>query len=437
MRDSVKRAMERHGLLARGEAALVAVSGGMDSMVLLDVLHKLRHPCQVLHVDHGLRGIESNADREGVLAHCAGLGIKCHVRQVDVKAESLQAGTSMQMAARELRRTSLLEVADMNGIKAIALAHHADDAVETLLMHLMRGTGIKGWASIAHRSGRFIRPLLSIDRDTITAYAHEQAIPFREDSSNSDPKYLRNRVRHELIPLMEQLRSGTRRSLRRSVELLREMVPVVEQHLDQEAGDGLQLGEPLEAKAILASPHPLLLLTHLLQGRGLHPEQLGRVLQALEAQARAHFDLGDGELWVADGKLTLHPPAEGRQAPIVINEDQAEQFIGPLHFQRSNALAIDLDQGRLVAWLDAEKLHWPLEIRPWQAGDSMQPLGLDGTKLISDMLTDAKVKEPHRAKSLVLLSGGKIIWLVGLRLAEGCAAHASSRGVWRVESRVP
>ena len=221
MLAEVERYIRRERMLEAEQPVLVAVSGGVDSMVLLHVLRALGHPCEVGHVDHGLRGAESDADRAFVEEHCRVNDIPFRVTKVDPKASAKGMEVSVQMAGRELRYAWFAELLKELG-RPLAMGHHRDDATETLFINLLRGTGAHGWASIPPVSGNIVRPLLCVDRDAILTYAREDQVQFREDSSNADPKYLRNRIRHELLPLIEAMRPGAHKAIARSVDLLRE-----------------------------------------------------------------------------------------------------------------------------------------------------------------------------------------------------------------------
>ncbi len=222
MRDDVRRFIRREELLAPGEAAWVAVSGGSDSMVLLHVLRALGHPVHAAHVDHGLRGAESDADRALVERWCRELGVPCRTTRVDVHARAAEQGVSVQMAARALR-IAWFESLSEEGPRAVALAHHRDDAIETMWINLLRGSAGAGRGGIAPRNGDRIRPFLCVDKAAILAYAQAHGVPFREDRSNRDPHYLRSRVRQELVPMLEALRPGSLRAMGRSQAWLREL----------------------------------------------------------------------------------------------------------------------------------------------------------------------------------------------------------------------
>lgn len=271
--DDVRRYCRREALLREGEPVHVAVSGGVDSMVLLDVLSRAGHRVSVLHVDHGLRGEESDGDRTFLEAYCQERGIVFRFQPVDVLG-SIAPGRSKQMVARELRYTWFRQVHAEDGLP-IAMGHHADDDVETLFVNLLRGTGVQGWAGIPPEQGPFVRPLLATHRKDIQAYANERGIPYREDSSNRSPDHLRNRIRSELLPIIEDIRPGSSKAIARSIADLRGWMDQQEKDgVDLKAGDQCLLRDPLlDDQGILkVVVRPL----------GFHPHTIQRIQEALQ-----------------------------------------------------------------------------------------------------------------------------------------------------------
>lgn len=429
---AVERTLYGRGLALPGEPLWVAVSGGVDSMVLLHVLRTMGHPVQVVHVDHGMRGAESDADRDHVEAACDSLGVPCRVERVEVKAHADAEGISPQMAARELRYAIFRRLA-VEGPHKLALAHHADDAVETLFMHLLRGMGARGWNTIPFASGPFIRPLLEVERATILDHARRHGIGFREDASNRDPKYLRNRIRHELMPLLEDLRHGAARVLKRDVALLREVDALVRKETTpikediEHRSDG-SMHVPLVS--IRSSPAPGLLLHALLAQHGFHPDALDDLREALRRGATgATFHHGPMRVVVDRDHLVIGP-ATDRPVSWTIDSPGSLPEGVPLRITTHAPGEVDHQNGR-VAWMDGAEVRFPLVLRPWRAGDRMRPLGLGGSKLVSDLLTDAKVPNHLREQAMVLESEGRILWLCGLRLAE--EARVQDGDVLRME----
>ncbi len=431
MKDEVLRTIRRERLLAPEAPVHVAVSGGVDSMVMLHVLHALGHRCTVLHVDHGLRGAQSADDACFVADQAQRLGLPFLKRQVDVRARMAGGGMSLQMAAR-VERLQALETMMAPAGGPCALAHHADDAVETLFIHLLRGTGLLGWAAIPPRSGPFIRPLLGVDRNAIAAYAAAHEIPFREDPSNADPHYLRNRIRHQVLPLLEAMRPGAHRTLARSVSDLRRLVAMALPEGAAAAFAPEPLGPYAEAWSlapILAAPAPQAALAMILRPYGLHPDVITRILEAAVGQrVGALFPLGDRSLVVDRARLVI----ADMEPPPAYTMDLSTAVVG-----RVGALDWQIEQGQYAAAgpgeavLRLDALAPPLALRPWRRGDRMRPLGLGGSKLVSDLLTEARVPRNMKPHAYVLQSADHIAWLVGVRVAEGFQAGAGPGPVVR------
>ncbi|MBP7407534.1 MAG: tRNA lysidine(34) synthetase TilS [Flavobacteriales bacterium] len=430
MIEQVQRTMRRHGMAPAGAPLWVAVSGGVDSMVLLHVLRSMQHPCHVVHVDHGLRGAESDGDRELVAAYCSAHRIPFTCVPVDVMARKVLTGGSVQMAARELRY-EVFTRCTQEGPAQLAMAHHRDDLIETYFLNHLRGMGAHGWMGIPPITGSFIRPLLDVDREGILAYAKEHAVPFRQDTSNDDPKYLRNRVRHELLPLLEDLRPGVRRILARDVELMGEMSIAAVAHAETILAGADWIGElpkiPIDLLGRTGSPH--LVLRIALDRWTPHPDQLDAILRAVHDRAvGAIFPLGEQELVVDREVLVVRDVARSPEHWTIPTPD-AVPASAPLSITPCSVGEIARGYWNDRVWLDADVLRFPVELRTWKDGDRMRPVGLGGSKLISDVLTDAKVPADRKQDALVLVSGGRIAWLCGHRVGEGFQATAQSQRV--------
>lgn len=420
--DEVRRTLATEAMLAPGAPVWVAVSGGLDSMVLLDVLHRLGHPCQVLHVDHGLRGAESTADAQAVEERCNVLRVPFHGHRVDVAAEKESTGASTQMAARALRLEWLRTMAS-TGPHPVALAHHGDDAVETALLHWLRGPGTAGWSGIPPRSDVFIRPMLRVRRADIEAYAREHDIPFREDRSNASDDYLRNRIRHHLVPLLEELRAGGTDVLLRSLPILRELEGLGAAAADPwvHAGGSGARADRLKFEQLKGAAAPRVLLHRWLSPLGFHPGQQDRMLVAMHERRTGAAFQSDSHRLVID-----------REAMVLVDGPQAAKAWAPetpldwpddapIHVVEHVLANGEAPWGPHWFHVDRRWAHANWELRPWRTGDRMRPSGLGGSKLISDVLTDAKVPHLQRAAMLVLVIDGVVAWVPGLRHGEGFA----------------
>lgn len=405
-------------------------------MVLLHVLREMGHPCSVAHVDHGLRGEESDADQVFVEDHCRALDLPFRTLKADVKAHADANGLSIPLAARAMRYAWFAELWREQPMP-IAMGHHADDAVESLFINLLRGTGAHGWSMIRPVSGIHVRPLSCVGRDAIASYAREQQVPHREDASNADPKYLRNRIRHELMPLLETMRPGALHTMARSVDLLREL---------EEAGQLLSISalagvDPASDGTVHLSfarfeeaSVPNLVLHRLLRHLGFHPATMDRVRDAIaERSTGALFVAGSWQACVDREALIISPRSAEYQA-YVIDPAMTDHSVGPFHWRLSEGAAATAPAGANEAWLDVDRLSFPLGLRPWRAGDRIRPIGLGGSKLVSDILIDAKVPMSEKPGVYVLESAGAIVWVVGHRIAEGYQATARSGSVLIVGS---
>ena len=437
MLAEVQRLIHRERMLKPGEPLWVAVSGGVDSMVLLHVLRELGHPCRVAHVDHGLRGSESDADRTFVEEQAENLGLPFRSVRVDPKAAA--SGISVQMAARELRYAWYKELL-REGPSTMALGHHRDDVTETLMLNLMRGIGAHGWSAIPAvtelEAGQICRPLLSVGHEQIMSYAGANHIAFREDTSNTDPKYLRNRVRTELLPLMEAMRPGARRTLVRGAELLKELAKAAEIQLarateDLVPGPDGVLCIPLERLDESATPR--LLLMGVLGGMDLHPDMLEQLLEAVRKRSTgACFHAGNRRIFVERKEVVVAHVTDGFPTFDISGPGTGQGNSGPFQWRHCGSAEVDFSQGMDTAWLDPEQLQFPLHLRPWRAGDRMRPVGLGGSKLISDILIDARTSLAAKEGTYVLVSGADIVWLVGHRVAEGFPPGPDTETVLRV-----
>ncbi|MBK9147644.1 MAG: tRNA lysidine(34) synthetase TilS [Flavobacteriales bacterium] len=435
--DCVGRFIRRERLLAPREPLFVAVSGGIDSMVLLHVLRKLGHACSVLHVNHGLRGAESDGDEDFVRAHCEQEGIAFRSARADVHALKAGEPVSTQMAARQLRYKWIDEIMGPCGAMRCAVGHHADDVVETLFINLLRGTGRGGWGAMGPRRGDYIRPLLLVHRADIEAYAREHGIQWREDSSNSSEPYQRNRIRHELLPLLESIRPGAQRTIARSTRLLRHLTQLgaeaIHRFHDQKpvTRDSVQR---IPFSSLEADEHTWMYLYSTLRGLGFHPDLVDRVQDAIaERVTGATFESGEWQVLVDREVLIVKPLEPPHNSWVRIDLQAANGLANGFSWRVENGPPAEWPGTMRVAVLDADRLIDPVILRPWRPGDRIRPIGLGGSKLISDILIDAKVPMTEKDSTHVLVNGtGEIAWLVGHRIGEGHQATGQSTRVLRI-----
>ena len=426
---SVRQVLQEAGL--QTDAGLVvAASGGVDSTVLLDVLDGLGYRLHVAHLDHALRP-DSAADSRFVTDEAKRRGLPCSVERRDVRAYARTEGLSLEEAGRRQRYAFLDQVADRVRAEFIALGHHADDQAETVIMRLLRGSGATGLGGMEiAREGRYLRPLLRVRRAEIKKYARQRGLRYREDPSNRDPRFLRNRVRRELMPLLESYNTKIAEVLNRTAALLKAEDDLLAE-LTQEALDTV-ICERCNDKVALDSTR--LLTYHIAMQRRM----LRAVLQGLAAtenpfdfvrieQVRSWIGAGDKRLQVLGAGLTgqgcgtRYILRRGRRPPVarcldipgvlVLREYGVKirvQVVSPEHFDKAQL------GGAQVA-LDADRLGERVQVRSLRPGDRFQPQGMEGHKKLSDFLIDAKWPKISRDEVLVLTRGEEIAWVAPLR----------------------
>ncbi len=437
--EQVQTYIEAHGLLPAGAAVVVGLSGGVDSVTLTHVLRELGYAVRAGHVNYRLRGEASEADEALVRRFCRDRDVPLEAVRYDTGAEAARRGTSVQAAARALRYAFLREMAEREGAAHVTVAHHRDDQAETLLLNLLRGSGVEGLAGMPParplRRGagvQLVRPLLGIRREAIEAYAREHALPWREDATNTSPKYRRGALRSAVLPVLrEHFGPGVSENTARSAELVR---AYVEENVQPElaarfaeAGEAEEEGGTLRREALRRAPdvwrHRLVLeaLRRWLPEAPRNAAVAEEIGQLVEAQVGRRVELKGGAVWRERGTLRFVPETDEAGAGPAHRLARGGCVMLPgsrLCAQAPERRPERLDDGHPhTAVLDADRLRFPLRVRPWQPGDRLRPLGMDGHKSVADLLTDAKVPPHRRAQVHVVCSGETVVWVVGHRLA--------------------
>ena len=444
--------IRRHHLIAAGETVVVAVSGGADSLCLLHVLLGLRPALEcvlhVAHLDHALRPAAS-ADAAFVAAHAAGLGVACTVERRDVAALARERRLSLETAAREARYTFLREVAARAGA-AIATGHTRDDQAETVLLHLARGSGLHGLRGMQPRRGNIIRPLLDVGRAETVAYCAALGLQPREDETNRSHGPARNRLRHEVLPTLDQLYPASSANIARAARLLAADHDLIER-LARRALDvavtswqGTRVSLSLDrwrASEPALRPHMLRLLLEHLHGStvGFEEQHIAALLDALDAPIpRARLTLPHGlALTCRGGEAVLGAPA-GVLPPLATYRlpvpGAVATEVGIISAEEVTAPADWSSVPARVAYLEPAAAGPALGVRAWRSGDRLQPLGLAGTRKLQDVLTDAKVPRSERQRIPVVEGPRGIAWVGGLCTAEPyrvAAGESAVRVTWR------
>ena len=408
---------------------LVLVSGGLDSMLLTEALHAAGYPLHLLHVNYGLRGVESDGD-EALVRQWAETAA-CSILVVAAPA-NFGSGSDLQSRARELRYGAAKKLAEEVGATAIATAHHADDAIETFLLFAARGTGIDGLISLAASQGILRRPFLEFHKSELREEAIKIGLQWRDDASNEGDRYTRNHLRHHALPSLEQAIPQARDGIRTTMRRLRQLQRFAEVAIQRESSLYTALSRQLPGARVLyrealAHPHSEIIVYQLLKSYA--PFELDALRQLAASQVGAYLEREGWRVWADREGLLLLPISN-----FIFNETPAGEAVtlplwdGKIWHQRVEVSKKKV-QGRPASMGSAvEPLSCGLPEgavwRLWQEADFIQPLGLSGRKKVSDALTQAKVPSPVRREVVVLaLDGGpgEVLWIPGIRLSQTIA----------------
>ncbi|WP_321332697.1 tRNA lysidine(34) synthetase TilS [uncultured Bacteroides sp.] len=405
MQQCIAQYIEKEKLFSLQEKILVTLSGGADSVALLRILLSLGYTCEAAHCNFKLRGKESDKDEQFVKELCHSLQIPLHTTSFDTLDYSAEKHISVEMAARELRYSWFSEIKKQSRCNVIAVAHHQDDSVETMLLNLIRGTGINGLLGIRPKNGDIVRPLLCVDRKRIIAYLNEIEQPFVTDSTNLQDEYTRNKIRLNLIPLMQEINPSIKESLIRTGNNLNEAAKIYCNSI--EGGKKRVLTEEgILIKELTKEPSPQALLFEILSPMGFTSAQTENVFKSLTGQAGKQFVSKDWRI-IRDRELLLIEKTEN----IKENEPPVLQFE-----EKEYVAGFVIPREKQIACFDANKLTQPITLRKWKQGDTFVPFGMKGKKLVSDYLTDRKFSLSMKMHQWVLCSNGEIAWLIGERI---------------------
>ena len=457
MLDQFQAYINRYHLLAEGDKIILALSGGIDSMVLADLLMKTKVEFVAAHCNFHLRGEESDGDEKFVREYAERNGIQCFVKHFDTEQYAAEQGISIEMAARDLRYTWFEELRQQLGYDKIAVAHHADDQAETFFINLLRGAGLRGLKGMQPQNGVIIRPLLWASREQIRQYAIENQITWREDHTNAETVYLRNKIRNQLLPVFDELHPEARQGLYKSLEhlsaeneLYRELlkeklsqiveeqkaVSVIARRNDEAIQTNKSFRVSLDCFATLAMTQREQLLFEWLRQYGFNTNQCYFIYETMETGIGNKYFSPTHQLIIGRNGMQLSEikPIEDEEIQIELKE---EEITSPIHlcftrFEKDADFVID--KSPEVAQLDFDKLHFPLTLRHWQHGDRFHPLGMNGSKLLSDFFVDQKFTEWEKRNVYLLTSAdGDILWVVGYRIDDRFKVTKDTKCVFRCD----
>lgn len=405
-------------LIRHGEKVLLAVSGGIDSMVMAHLFQHLPYETGIAHCNFTLRGNESDLDEELVRKFSQENKIPFFTVRFNTKAYAAEKGISVQMAARELRYNWFEAIRSENHFDHIAVAHNLNDNVETMLINLVRGTGLAGLSGMKPVSGMVIRPLLSVTREKIAKYCSDHSVAYREDRSNAETKYTRNKIRHNVIPLLQQINPSLLKTLSESAERFGQLNGIVNSYISGLRSELSSLRDDVyifDLEKVKKYSNNNTVLFELFRVFNLENSQLDDLLNIIEGRTGSQVITATHIITRNRNEILVNEITEHKETGIIINgfEDLPSSIKGEL-LNIDNSFHIPAEAS--VACIDSEKVLFPLEIRKWQPGDSFFPLGMNKKKKLSDYFIDKKYSLPEKEKKKVLVSDGKIVWIVGDRI---------------------
>lgn len=441
----IKSTIESRRLLRPHGRIVVAVSGGADSVALLAALTDLGYDCVAAHCNFHLRGEESNRDMRHVEALTARMGTDLYVKEFDVRARMKLTGESVEMACRELRYQWFFDLLDRDRAQAIAVGHHREDQIETFFLNLLRGSGLAGLSGMRHRNEHVVRPLLDVSRHEIEEYLLAKGLAWIEDSSNEADDYARNRLRHHILPALRENFADAFDGILRSMSILRETDDFYRSAINRFTADYTSADSGEIDLAALSAREPMapLILFEYLKAEGFNRSQTDDMLRAAERYggefrvSDSHVrDLDHGILRAPRARLGLkgsgtdvHSVTLLRNIHTPVRIDITSHSVAEFRPER-NPNVIYLDESALKgspAWM----------LRRWRRGDRISPYGMQGSKLVSDIFSAARMSGREKAEAWLLTRNGEVVWVVGRRASSLFTVGPETRRYLRLEYVAP
>lgn len=440
MIDRFQQYIEQNKLCDKNDQILVAVSGGVDSIVLLDLFKQTEYNIAIAHCNFQLRGVDSDADDQFVKNLGVEYKVKVYSKRFETKTYADYHKVSIQVAARDLRYAWFEELLKEKGIDFVAVAHHADDQVETFFINLSRGSGLSGLKGIPIKRNKIIRPLLFANRFEILAYSKENKLAFREDLSNLEDKYLRNKIRLKLLPELIKYVPKTKETIIESMEHLLDADIVFQQMLNEKYNtiSKQKGGQVIISIHELTKLNPLdTWLYYLLRKFGFNRSTTNKVAETiLKGQVGKVFMSASQRMLIDRNELVI------RNIDISFKEvhsiDQGQNKITQpidLTFRIvPKDKSFKINRSTNIAQLDFDKINFPLQIRSWKKGDRFKPLGMKGSKLLSDFFIDIKINLFEKEDMWLLFSGSEIVWVIGYRISDKFKITSKTDRVFLIEN---
>lgn len=439
MYQQFKKYINDNRLFDKTDKLLLGISGGVDSTVLLYLIYKAQFKFEIAHCNFNLRGDESDADQYFVEQLALKFGVNCHVISFDTQNIAAQKGISIEMAARQLRYNWFSQLCSQHDCNVVVVGHHLDDVLETFMLNLSRGTGIRGLSGIKPKVGKIVRPLLFASRKDIVQFAKNNNLEFRNDSSNDDTTIKRNKVRHQIIPLFEELNTAFKRRLSDTINYLSETESIFLDRIDSIkkeliATEGKFVKIPI-ADIKRLKPQRIMLF-ELLRDYDFKSEMVDEIILSVNKPEGQIFFSSSHRLVVDRYNLIICNKEEYNINEIYYIENEQGLIVEPIEMSLSvidYSSDYEISRKPEFAEVDIDKLCYPLLIRRWRIGDYFKPLGLNGFKKLSDFFIDQKISIPEKENTWVLLSENKVVWIIGKRIDDRFKLSANTKRVLQIK----
>ncbi len=416
---------------------LVGVSGGVDSVVLAHVLLKNGYEIGIAHCHFNLRGKDADEDQEFTRNLAYKLKVPFFTTKFETQTYADTRKISIQMAARNLRYFWFEKLCKEERFTQIAVGTHLTDNIETFIFNATKGTGLNGLRGIKAQNGKIIRPLLHLTKDEIYAYAKDQKLEWREDVSNQSLKYQRNKIRHEVLPVLKEINPSLESTFKRNFKRLSRLDGFVQTQVDNLWKSWVhEENHTLKIKISDISTHPFadVVFSYKLSGFGFNTSQIDDLLVVIHGQSGSVISSKDYQIYIDRNDILI----QKTRFSTVPNEYSITEFLGeitnPIHltFADLNAGDVKIKSDKTMAFFDFDSLVFPLKLRKWKAGDKLKPIGMKGSKKVSDLLIDLKIPLPEKENIWVLESNNEIIWVVGIRTSEVYKIIPETKRVYQI-----
>lgn len=438
--------IKKEELFSKKDAILLTVSGGIDSIVMCELFHQAGLKFGMAHCNFQLRGEESDIDELFVEELAEKYNVQFHSVAFDTSAFAKKNKLSIQLAARKLRYDWFEEIRTQFDYKYIATAHHQDDSIETFFINLIRGTGISGLHGILPKQNNIIRPLLFTGKEQIEIFTKKNKLEHREDSSNASDKYVRNKIRHQLIPLLKELNPNIHQTIAEDIQRLRDTEIVYKKEITnkrskiiKEDKNGIRISIKELKKLNPIEPY----LFEFLYPLGFNSATVDEIIESLKGQSGKQFYsathrlIKDREFLIVENGIQIAIGREienGKSHSIKKSQKRLVADDVKLNFNCiSKPANYNLQTTNTTANIDFDKLEFPLEIRKWEKGDIFYPLGMKGKKKLSDFFIDKKISISEKENTWLLTSANKIVWVIGLRLDDRFKVTDKTKKIYFVE----